>query len=244
MAAETPALVNAGAAADWQDLGSGVRHRDVLADAQGGRQRLRVWSFDPALWRMRIAPAPPQGFSVQEIAPGTGLAINGGYFRFGKGAGSRRLEPTGLVIANGRRLHRQGGGSAVIFDTGRTIGISWAKERSAWQNARAALQAGPFIVDPGGRIGINRKRGPRARRSAVCLRPSGEVLVVAVTGGISLHELARTLAAPPPGGYGCERAINLDGGTSTQVFARFGNRIFDVPGLTGVVNAVIFEPRH
>ncbi len=237
-------LVFAGAATGWTPLGDGVDHRDVTAETGRGSQRLRAWRFDPERWRLRIVPAPEHGFSVHRIAPDYGLAVNGGYFDYRNGEGPRTLVPTGLVIATGEQVRRYGGGSGVLFDTGRGIGISWASDRAAWAGAEQALQAGPLLVDPGGRIGINRKNGPRARRSAICVTDSGEVIVVVVSGGITLYELAGVLAAAPPGGYGCERAINLDGGPSTQVFGRFGDAVFDVPGLSAVVNAVVFEPRE
>ena len=47
-------------------------------------------------------------------------------------------------------------------------------------------------------------------RSAVCVAENRIVFVV-VEGGLSLYELAKLLiASPAQGGFGCERALNLD----------------------------------
>ncbi|MCC2112160.1 MAG: phosphodiester glycosidase family protein [Hyphomicrobiales bacterium] len=229
----------------WERLGDGARYRRITVARDGNQQRIDIWRFDPNHWRIKVVPSPEPGgfYADQALGTDNGLAINGGYFDYRDDANGRALVPTGLVVSGGRKLTAYRGGSGVLYDSGRTIAIAWAKDKTAWSAAPEALQVGPLLVDPGGKPGI-RKAGPRARRSAVCVTGSGEVLVVLAAGRLSLLELALTLATAEPAGFGCERAINLDGGPSTQAYGRIGDRVFDTPGLSRVVNMVVFEPRR
>lgn len=239
------ALSAAARLSPWEQLGDGARYRRITVERDGIQQRLDLWSLDPDRWKMRVVPSPEPGgfYADRALESGEGLAINGGYFDYRDDGNGRALVPTGLVVSGGNALSAYRGGSGVLYDTGRTIAITWAKDKTAWKGASEALQVGPLLVDPGGKPGI-RKAGPRARRSAVCVTGSGDVLVVLAAGRLSLLELALSLATGEPEGFGCERAINLDGGPSTQAYGRIGDRVFDTPGLSRVVNMVVFEPRR
>jgi hypothetical protein len=64
--------------------------------------------------------------------------------------------------------------------------------------------------------------------------------MIAVEGGLSLFQLATLLAAPE--GVGCDVALNLDGGPSTQALFRAGGRRIAVEGGWPVANALIVSP--
>ena len=100
------------------------------------------------------------------------------------------------------------------------------------------FQSGPLLVDPGGVFGIGSNDFNRVPRSAVCV--AGDKVVFAVVeGGLSLFELAKLLiASPAQGGFGCERALNLDGGPSTQASLAAGNGTFEVAGKWNVLSAL------
>ena len=57
----------------------------------------------------------------------------------------------------------------------------------------------------------------------------GGIYVFAIFNPLTLQETGQLLAASvAEGGFGCDRAINLDGGTSTQVYV-------DVAGKKGMI---------
>ena len=147
------------------------------------------------------------------------LVINGGYF---DRAPDGTLSPTGLLIADGKMLATLTACracSGVLYTAKGKPGleITWAAGFKVTADITSAFQTGPLLVEPGGKLGISTPGGPLAERSAICLSESKEITVVAVTSRVTLYELATLLQSPAPGGFGCDVAINLDGGPSTQV---------------------------
>ncbi len=230
----------------WESIAPGASHTRAVVNMNGRAIHLQGWTFEPETWRLRVLPAPEDaGLSAYEAltASGAVLAINGGYFDYVYTDGKRRLRPTGLVIARKKTVHRRGGGSGIVYDKRGRVGISWSRATQAWRGADDALQAGPLLVDPGGRHGIRRDSGRLARRSVLCLLHDGRFVILVSRSSVTLFDLATILVRARPYGIGCERAINLDGGPSTQVATNFGGEIGGVAGLSRVVNAILVVPR-
>jgi len=202
---------------------------------------VNAWTFDQAPFRMHMAEQKsPKGSLVADMI-GDGLfAINGGFFERDK---QRVLSPSGLLIINGKQVAPENdrGGSGVIYAGPAGLGIGYRKSLTAHPAMRDAVQVGPILVDPGGKVGVLNKQHKRDNRSAVCLT-QGAFTVVVVQGGLSLFQLASLLAAPSAaGGFGCEIAINLDGGPSTQAALRVPGHRMDISG-AAVENALIVSP--
>jgi exopolysaccharide biosynthesis protein len=170
------------------------------------------------------------------------LVVNGGYFeRTRRG----KLSASGLLIIGGQQVAREDdrAGSGVIYSGRDGVGIAYRKNFSNRSGIDHALQVGPILVDPGGVKGIYKNTGGRFNRSAVCLRGASFTVFV-VEGGISLFQLADLLSLPrSSGGFGCDIAINLDGGPSTQAALRSGSARRDIPGESTVHNALIVSRR-
>jgi len=78
-----------------------------------------------------------------------------------------------------------------------------------------------LIVEPEGKPGIHRDDGRRAARTVACLAGNDLhfIVIAAPRGdGPTLFESASLLREPPPRGFGCRVALNLDGGPSTGVW--------------------------
>jgi uncharacterized protein YigE (DUF2233 family) len=166
------------------------------------------------------------------------LVINGGYFERSRAG---RLSSSGLLIVDGQATAREHdrAGSGVIYAGPEGVGIVYRKDFRDRSGVGHALQVGPILVDPGGVKGIYNNVGGRFNRSAVCLR-DGSFTAFVVEGGISLFQLADLLSLPRrDGGFGCDVAINLDGGPSTQATLRAGSTLHDIPGGTAVHNVLI-----
>ena len=100
-------------------------------------------------------------------------------------------------------------------------------EYSAKRGLGTELQCGPFLVDRGQPVaGLNDTRG--ARRTFVAV--SGERAAVGYCSGATLAELSRMLASAGvfPSGK-IERALNLDGGSSSAFWFDNGRQPLSIP---------------
>lgn len=75
------------------------------------------------------------------------------------------------------------------------------------------LQSGPYVIDPGGVMGIHTPSGHPAKRTLVGLTKERDVVIL-ITEPILLYDLARAVKKKLPH---IERLLNLDGGPSTAL---------------------------
>jgi len=207
--------------------------------------RIHVFDFEQARFAMRVAEQKAAtGSPVGDLLEGKGdvFVINGGFF---ERDGRDRLSPSGLLIIDGKVVaeEHQRAGSGVIYVEADGVAITRRKDFRDRSRVRHALQVGPLLVDPGGVKGIYKNDVERHNRSAICLRGTSFTAFV-VEGGISLFQFADLLSLPNDGGgFGCDIAINLDGGPSTQAVLRAGAVRTEIAGGTTVENAIVVSRR-
>jgi hypothetical protein len=167
---------------------------------------------------------PPGATVSRSVVQHVLAAISSGY----SGPGSR---PQGLLVMDGA-VHSPATNirSGVVGSTreGDPI-VTWI-EGTDPHAFRYAMQAGPFVVDPGGTPGITRDDGHRARRSIVIESDDG--IAVAVTSPCGLYDLMNMLLREPRA-FGVERvdrALNLSGDASSGLAVRLpGGGVDSVP---------------
>jgi len=182
----------------------------------------------------------PQETSVARglQAAGALAGVNGGYFH-----PDRR--PLGLVVSDGQRLHGLENSrllSGLLVVTPRRSLLLRRGEYKAGPNTRQALQAGPFLVDRGQTVpGLN---ATRAAERTVLLADGEGVAALLTTQPVTLAKLGEILATPKlfPG-LRIERALNLDGGSSTALWVDAQPRAYSRPEWKRVRNAVAVMPR-
>jgi uncharacterized protein YigE (DUF2233 family) len=231
----------------WRTLDKGMLTKLAMLESYG--ISVYAWKATPAHFRLAVVPAASAyGSTVAELRTehNAVLAINGGFFDID---GQSRLTPSGLVVTDSHLIapatDRKKGGSGVLYSRGGSVGIEFVEEAKEPGGVEAAVQVGPLVVDPGGKNGIRRNDLDRQRRSAVCtFAGSDAVAIVMVDGGLSLYEVGELLSAPEQdGGLGCDRALNLDGGPSSQVSFAWADRNLEIPGQWKVANALLLVPR-
>ena len=138
------------------------------------------------------------------------LMINGGYFDL-------QFEPDCYCKIDGRVLNAKEdpkrSGFVAIDKAGK---ISLLARGETYSKFPSVLQSGPYVIDPGGKVGIRSKSGRRARRTLIGMTTDGR-LVILITEPIYLVDLANAVKKSLPK---LERLLNLDGGPSTGVIAR------------------------
>jgi exopolysaccharide biosynthesis protein len=231
---------------NWAQVENDMLFRETIIPSY--KIDLKAWSFDPAVHRLDVVGSSSDtGSTVQDLRLATGsiLAVNGGYFDIDR---SSRLTPSGLLVSRGKMLskatERRKGGSGVVYERAAKIAIDFIEQFSQTDEVTAAVQVGPLVVDPGGRNGIRRNDHDRQDRAAICQSRQGRIIIVVVVGGLSLFELGEVLStSESAGGFNCDRALNLDGGPSTQVSFALAGRAADVVGRWKIANAILVSKR-
>ncbi|MEO1591159.1 MAG: phosphodiester glycosidase family protein [Cyanobacteria bacterium J06632_22] len=185
-----------------------------------------VLTFAPGAVRAELLDQPDlqQYETVPEAAQKRGAiaAVNGGYY-------GEEFEPIGLYILNGQSLQPMSNASGLLsgvvnIDATGQVNL---ETRANFSSSRAvsALQSGPFLVDPGNVLGIYSDNNKLRKRSVVALSEQRE-LIILTTSPVSLYTLAQCLhtQAAGVGVVSIERALNLDGGISTGMFALLSNQ--------------------
>jgi Phosphodiester glycosidase len=189
----------------------------VSGDHDGVTQPLIAVTLAPDTFQASLldqSPTFPVGSRTvavtRTLVPRAVVAINGGYF-------TPSFQPAGLCRMAGKEitpLVQKGVLSGILAVDG-SGGLRLLTREAALEGYLSAVQAGPFVIDPGGEVGV-RAGTARANRSLIALDARGRVLLL-VTGSLTLHHVAILLHehAPALGLEQVERALNLDGGPST-----------------------------
>ncbi|MFK7986666.1 MAG: phosphodiester glycosidase family protein [Sandaracinaceae bacterium] len=177
--------------------------------------------------------------SFRALLHGADLVINGGFYD-----PQRRAE--GLVVVDSEERvpfdERIGGGVLAVSNGVATLHDAEAP-LALPTSLDFAIQCRPrLVVDS--QNNIARGTPPTAARTALCIRDAGRTLDVIVArrfpsrgrAGPRLYDLAALLVAD-----GCEQALNLDGGPSTGVAWRDGDRFRQMRPERGVRHAITFS---
>lgn len=237
-------LLEASAGRPFTALEAGLEYKRVTVP--GYAVTAFVWIADPNRFTVDIRMQQgKKGCHIEEFLRESAdiLALNGGFFEIGR---DYSHTPSGLIFA-GNTLHgpvTSHGGSGIFCITQATPSIIWTKDSINPAEYTLALQSGPVIVEPGGRQGVYGNSYRRCSRSAIGIA-EGKVVFAVIEGnngsGLSLYEFAEFLRSDP---IGCDAALNLDGGSSTQVHCLHTAAPVSVSGLWKINSAILLARKE
>ena len=222
----------------WVSVGEGMELREMRVLNENGRLRdqILLLRLDPSQYRFDIGyqPGTPLTLAQWQLQTDALLVVNGGFF-------TPEFIATGLIIIDGVASGSSYGANAGMFaitDAGPQV-ISLAERPYAPDPALIdALQAFPMLVQPGGVVGYT-EPGEANRRTVVAQDQNGRLLfIIAPLGGFTLADLSEWLVATAD--LGIDRALNLDGGTSTGLF--LAEPETRVPVFTAVPTVILVYP--
>jgi Phosphodiester glycosidase len=221
----------------------GVVHRHaVLKDSETNDRAtidLALFSMKSCTLRVIDQPAPPRSDLAQVMREKGCLAgVNGGYF-------DPDYAPIGLLISDGKMiapLQRARLITGVLAASPREVKILRANEFSRQQKFNAAVQCGPFLVDQGRSVrGLEITRTARRTFAAV---GNGNSAALGFCSNVSLSDLAKILATTQlADDFKIERALNLDGGSSSAFWVARENSAFSIPEQKTVRDFVGLVPK-
>jgi hypothetical protein len=200
-------------------LGTLVRSTFVASDHRSVQVQAAIFPRDRVTFGVVDLPlGGPVGETVSRaFSPEVVAAVTGGFFLSG-------YRPKGLLEIGGKvhepaRSDLSGIVGSMADETPVVVpagGVSTAALKDA-------IQAGPFVVDPGGVFGIRSDDRQHWRRAIVFV--SAEAIGVALTSSCTLYELADGLVRSPRafGVDRVERALNLSGGPTAGFAVRLPN---------------------
>lgn len=224
--------------AKWQELRSGLYYQDLAPTLIHDWSHIHVFKINPKLFRFELVSHQQTAYLFPTIsqyaeykhAP---LSFNGGFF-------DNQQHPLGLRVSRFKRLNPFKNISwwGVFYIKNQTPYISSAKHFSYSKQIEFAIQSGPRLLVNGQLTNVH---PGYAERTALCILPDHQVAVIITQYYPStLKHLATLLKAPP---LQCQDAINLDGGSSTQFFAKFSGFYRYMSGITSVSDAITVMPR-
>lgn len=224
------------AANDWRKLAPGIEYRDLDGNFLTPWSHIHAFRVNLKENQLSLVTAEDLSrthASVDEYAQYSNalLAINGGFF-------DKNYQPLGLRIANKRQKSPLKNISwwGIFYIKNQRAYLSSANQFSPNRQIDFAVQSGPRLL-------VNSRIPPlkpgRAERSALGITHDGRIIMI-VTDNVPLSttELAQLMKAPP---LNCENALNLDGGSSSQLRAKTGSFQLDVHGFSNVSDAIIVK---
>jgi uncharacterized protein YigE (DUF2233 family) len=228
----------------WVEISPGLAYTKISLFSGFHNGYLHAFRVDLSQFELKLAIAEDEKdkiATVQDltIANHGLLGINGGFF-------SQELKPLGLRISNHEQRYPLKPISwwGVFYIADGTPHIVNQKQFKNTHGIEFAVQSGPRLI-VNGKIPLTLKPGTDSR-TAIGINQSKQIILV-VTDNLSLSttQLAKTMAASQiEGGLGCINALNLDGGSSTQLYAKYGNFNLNVAGYSAVTDAILVLPRR
>ena len=234
--------VNAFAASlQWQTLAPGLEYTKVNTFAGIGNKGIHAFRFDLQRYQLQLAFTQQQNrlTNIIELMNTNHaiIGVNGGFF-------TPDLKPLGLRIAEGQIKSplKNTAWWGVFFTKGAQAAIVSPNSFKASKKINFAVQSGPRLI-VNGQI-TNLKPGMANRTALGITRDNKIVLLVSNGFPLSTQELAKIMQAPEnQGGLNCFNALNLDGGSSTQLYARINKFSLSVPSFAMVTDAVLVIPK-
>tara|TARA_B100000989_G_scaffold289271_2_gene260891 strand:- start:5487 stop:6242 length:756 start_codon:yes stop_codon:yes gene_type:complete len=227
----------------WQTLEPGLEYTQLPITDMNTKGKLHAFQFDLNNYRMNMVFASDDqssGASVKKLGKQSNavVAINGGFF-------TPEHTPLGLRVQNGKIKNplKRTSWWGVFYVKNNKAHIVPQRDYRNDPKIQFAVQAGPRLV-------VNRRiprlKGGYDERSALCITEDKHI-VIAVTehAPITTTHLAKILQRPEKdGGLGCRYALNLDGGSSSQLYAKAGKFSLSVPNFAQVTDAIVVKHRR
>ncbi len=228
--------VYAYSAGNWQELSPGIEYQDLAGGLLAPWSHIYAFRIDLNKNKLAIVSAKSlslKNASADQFAVHSQalLSINGGFF-------DHLFNPLGLRI-NDYRLENP-------LKRISWWGVFYVKQNKAYISSlnrfryddaiSFAMQSGPRLLVKGR---IPSLKPGEADRSALGITAKGKVIIlVSTNAAMSTNKLARLLKAPP---LSCVDAINLDGGSSSQLYAHIGSFKLNVHSFSNVSDAIIVK---
>jgi tetratricopeptide (TPR) repeat protein len=240
-----PRLLDASEKVQWERLNDNIELK-VVHDRDYDIH-VFAWRVDPTGVTLKLVIGKDsKGEDVQEIRRRENaiLAVNAGWF---SSDNQNYLSPEYALKVGGTIFNPYRGeiaGGALAIEGG---GVKILTPQHIEENlvtAKDLVYSKPVMLEPGRKFAMIYNDYDRRSRTAVCTTPEGKLILLVVTGNVSLYELAQFLSDRyGRQGLPCDAALALTGGPVTQASFALGERSIDIQGRWPVYDALVVSPR-
>ncbi len=218
----------------WQTLAAGIDYQDLGAAPLTPWAHIHAFRID--LKRHPLSLMTAQSLSQQNATVETlarqghaHIAINGGFF-------DTTFRPLGLRINQYHEYNpiKRISWWGIFLIKHQQPSIISEREYQHDKDIEFAIQSGPRLIIDGT---VPHLRPGVAERSALGITQHNKLIILVTENAlITTTELARLMKAPP---LNCVNALNLDGGSSSQLFARIHLFHLNVHGFSNISDAIV-----
>lgn len=226
----------------WQKLLPGLGYTMVPLLQNTSHGKLHVFRINPSRYQFELVQAKDY-YLNEATAHILGkrsdalLAVNAGFF-------DPANQPLGLRLSKGEILNPLKNISwwGVFYMEREHPRIVSQRTFKKDDHMYFALQAGPRLV-------IHSQIPPLkegyAERTVLGITADNQIIIaVTENAPVTTSQVAKLLAAPVrDGGLGCKDALNLDGGSSSQLYAHIKNFYLHVPGFSRIPDVIILKEK-
>jgi uncharacterized protein YigE (DUF2233 family) len=224
---------------DWKPLAPGIDYIDLENSLLTPWSHIHVFRVDLKQNNLDLVMAKAlsqRHASVNEFALFSKalISINGGFF-------DRNYQPLGLRISHQKQhspLKRISWWGIFYIKENRPY-LTRLSQYDTSQTVDFAVQSGPRLI-------INNRipslKNGLAERSALGITPDKRVIILVTENNpVTTTTLAHVMQSSP---LHCTHAMNLDGGSSSQLFAKMGYFNVNVHGLSNITDAIVVKPKQ
>lgn len=231
------ALVLPALAGSWTKLAPGIEYQDLNHQTLSQWSHIHVFRIDLQYNELNLimanALSHDQAFAHEFADYSHALiALNGGFF-------DQRYHPLGLRI-NKQFQHnplKNISWWGVFYIKNNTPHVASVREFPHDTDLDFALQSGPRLLIDGK---IPALKPGYAERSALGITPKNKVIILVTENSpVTTTWLAEHLKSAP---LNCVNALNLDGGSSSQLYAKIGRFKINAPSFASVSDAIVVKP--
>ncbi|MCH9755653.1 MAG: phosphodiester glycosidase family protein [Gammaproteobacteria bacterium] len=228
------------AAAGWEKIAPGIEYRDLSPNPLIPWAHVHVFRINLHKQKLDLVTARDLSrphASVEEMAVHSDalIAINGGFF-------DTEYRPLGLRIGHKHRYTpiKPISWWGVFYTIRKKPYLAKMSQYSVKNRAvNFAIQSGPRLLVDGK---VPQLKPGIAERTALGITQKNQViLLVTEHAAMTTTALANLMKAFP---LYCEEALNLDGGSSSQIYANVGRLHLNTRGALGVSDAVIVKAQE
>lgn len=228
----------------WRILKPGIEYTrlSVLSGFHVGY--IHALKIDLSQYKLQLAIAEDDRNQIETVRDLTInnkgiIGVNGGFF-------SQELKPLGLRITDSRQRNplKFTPWWGVFYIAKQQPYIVSLREFKPSREIQFAIQSGPRLVS-NNKIPTSLKPGTDSRTAIGISKDNKVVLVVTENLSLTTKQFAQILNAKQgEGGLECKSALNLDGGSSTQLYVGINNFSLDVSGYSAVTDAILVISRE